>query len=473
MRAFGNRFGMNYDLVKEGKMPGLKYRRWILVFCLLACSHALAEPKSGPAVSSPGGLPRLHAGEKFIYDSAGRVVLLRGANVPGYHTFPFPCGAKDVEVLKSFGFNFIRLGISWQYAEPEQGHYDRQYMEAIVSFIREAGKAGIYVMPEVHQIGWGATDGGIPAWLCEKPPKNGGDLLAVARESNRFWSRPELQDQMLGFWKYLTRNFQGLDNIFGYNVLNEPGSTDCFFYGCFEKKLFPFYERAIKVMREKDPEMPVILEPCVFAFIFPADTRPFTEPNIVYSPHPYFFHIYTGSGRLVVVEREPPEELAEKYERDIDEAKRMNAPLLIGEFGGPENRKFTRQWLEQSLNLQDRHFLGSAVWAYDPPDQNWSIVDPELKPREFYWQTLHRAYPRFTAGTPLKLYFSLKQREFLYRFKPAPGLNAPSEIYIPAEFMSGASVKVSAGRWEYDAGEQLLLVWDDAGAKEISIRLKF
>ena len=151
------------------------------------------------AVAGPSGLPRLHAGEKYIYDPYRRVVLLRGVNVPGYDDYPFPCGARDAAAIKSFGFNFIRLGVSWEYAEPEEGRYDRQYLEAVVKFIREAGKAGIYVMPEVHQIGWGAPNSGIPKWMLDKPPANHGDILGVAREAGRFWSERELQDKMLGF----------------------------------------------------------------------------------------------------------------------------------------------------------------------------------------------------------------------------------------------------------------------------------
>lgn len=459
-------------------MGGFSKKRNFLLGILFAVS--VVRPGAADPLVCGRQLLRFHAGERFIYDSCGRVVLFRGANVPGYHTYPFPYNAQDIQALQSFGFNFVRLGISWQYAEPKEGQYDRAYLEAVVNFIREAGKAGIYVMPELHQIGWGAPEGGIPAWMCEKPPKSGSDLIQVAKESNRFWNQPELQDKMLGFWRYLIKNFSGLDNIFGYNVLNEPVSTDCLVYGAFEKKLFPFYERAIKVLREADPQMPVILEPCVFALILPTDTRPFPEPNLVYSPHPYFFHAYagpphgsSGAGRLIVLEREPPEELAAKYQRLLDEAKRMKAPLLIGEYGGPESRQFAGKWLEKSLALQDQYFLSSAIWAYDPSDQNWSVVDPERKPRPFYWNLLHRPYPRFTSGTPTLLYYSFSEKKFLYRFQPNQDIQAPTEIYLPKEFMKNPSLKISAPKWSYDEQEELLRIWNNGSEKEIIVELKF
>jgi len=41
-------------------------------------------------------------------------VLFRGANTPGNYDYPFPYGPKDLDILKKFGFNFIRIGISWK-----------------------------------------------------------------------------------------------------------------------------------------------------------------------------------------------------------------------------------------------------------------------------------------------------------------------------------------------------------------------
>lgn len=431
------------------------------------------EPSLSFKCNESARLPGLHAGENFIYDCYGRAVLLRGANVPGHNAEPFYFTEEDLAVLKSFGFNFIRLGISWEIAEPEEGKYNQDYIDSIVNFAREAGNYGIYVMPEVHQIGFGAKGSGIPEWMIEKPAKNMGDLLAVARETNRFWNSVELQEKFLRFWKYLAENFKGVPNIFGYNVMNEPAGTDCFFYGCFEKKLLPFYEKYISAIREIDPQMTIILEPCVFNLIFPARMTPFQESNLVYSTHPYFLHMYSGSGRLIVLEREPDEELKAKYQRQLFEAKEMKAPLLIGEFGLPDGQKFAEKWLKQSLALQDKYFLGSAVWVYDPAGQLWTIVDQNRNPKPIFWKLMHRPYPRFTAGVPQELFFSSSERKFLYRFQPDSKIQAPTEIYLPREMNSGSNLKVSAPNWKYDETEQLLRIWNEGAGKETTVQLKF
>ncbi len=421
----------------------------------------------------PETLPQLHAGEHFIYDASGRVVLLRGANVPGHNAYPFYFGSQDLDALQSFGFNFIRLGISWEIAEPQPGQCRQDYIDAIVAFARAAGERGIYVMPEVHQIGWGAPGSGIPAWSLGRPVKSGGDLLGLAREANRFFRDPALQQKMIGFWIYLSKNLSGLPNLLGYEILNEPVSTDCLVYGCFEKKLFPFYERTISALRASDPQTAIIIEPCVFAIMFPAATAPFSQSNLIYSPHPYFLHLYSSSGKLIVLEREPNWELAEKYSRHIYEASQIPAPLLIGEFGAPEGHKFAEKWLEENYRLQDQYFLGSSIWVYDTKDDGWSIVDKNRKPRPFKWQVVHRPYPRFTAGTPLELRFSPEDKKFHYRFQPDPKIQSPTEIYIPKEFMANASLKVSAGKWNYDEKRELLFIENAGAESQIAVELKY
>ncbi|PIU68162.1 MAG: hypothetical protein COS84_01550 [Armatimonadetes bacterium CG07_land_8_20_14_0_80_40_9] len=63
---------------------------------------------------NPGTVLEFHTEGEFIYDQFGRVVLFRGANTPGNYDYPFPYGPKDIDILKKFGFNFIRIGISWK-----------------------------------------------------------------------------------------------------------------------------------------------------------------------------------------------------------------------------------------------------------------------------------------------------------------------------------------------------------------------
>jgi endoglycosylceramidase len=431
----------------------------------------IAEGGKGEFYVRSEGIPRLHAGEDYIYDDHGRVVLLRGVNVPCHHNNPCQFMPSDLDVIRGFGFNFIRLGVSWSYGEPREGEYDQDYIESVIDLAEDAGRRGIYVMPEVHQVGFCAPGSGIPQWVCKDPPKNKADFLDIAAEAYRFWDSSSLQEHLINYWAYLAERFQSLDNLFGYNIMNEPVSPECFIPGLFEKKLFPFYERCIDEIRRVNPEATVIVEPCVFDIMFPAKTRPLAHSNIVYSTHPYFFHLYTGKGKLVVAEKESPEGLSKKFRRHVREAELMSAPLLVGEFGGPEQYEFAEEWLDECFGLMDEYFLGFAIWVYSPGDWNWTIVDDDRKPRQFYWPHLHRPYPRYTSGRPVHLYYSYEEGKFSYRYKPLEKEFLPTEIYIPHEFMENSLVEVSGGRREYDEGEEVMCIFSDAGAGEVQVEL--
>ncbi len=454
----------------------------IVVALLLLCASGKrletdaktdVEYPAAAGISSHPRFPRLHAGTDYIYDQFGRVVLLRGTNVSGYIYDPFAFSEPDTEAIASFGFNFIRLGISWSKVEPEKGEYNQAYIAALVDFIRSCGAHGIYVMPDIHQVSWCAPGSNVPAWMCQDPPARDSDILGTSREAARFWQDPVLQAELIDFWKFLISQFRGLDNVMGYNALNEPFTLECLVPGLFEKKLFPFYDRWISALRELDPAAIAAVEPCGSDLVIPGRPRPLQNQNVVWAPHPYFWHGYNNQGELFVIERETPRQLEKKYERLVRDARGMNVPLLIGEFGCAEGYEFARAWFIESLRLQDHYFLGSAVWTYDPLDFNWSIVDEQLKPRPFRWSVLHRPYPRFTAGVPLWLFFSLEEKEFSFDYKPGPGIDAPSEIYFPREMMNQASIAVRGGAWQYDDLSQVLLIDNDSDADKVEVSIKF
>ncbi len=444
---------------------------WLVLAAVMISPGASAERRScaGPS----GGLPALHAGEDYIYDSCGRVALLRGANFPTHHKKPVHFTTEDLEVLKSFGFNFIRMGVSWAQAEPVEGEIDQAYIDSIVLLAREAGRRGIYVMPEVHQIGWCSPGSYIPQWVCEKHPRHGADFARIAVETNRFWSSEELQGKLIRFWVYLAGQFKDLDNLLGYNIMNEPIDPAFLIPGRFENKLFPFYEKVITAIRKVHPGVTIIVEPCVASIFFPTKARPLAHSDIVYSVHPYFFHAYTGKGKLVVVEKESPAGLARKIKRYVEEAEAMGAPLQIGEFGGPhEGYDFAGPWLDKSFELMDEYFLGYAIWVYETGGGHWAIVDPDRRPRPLYWPYLHRPYPRYTCGRPVRLHYVEEEKKFAYTYRASECSGAPTEIYVPKEFMDEFEVSVSGAKWKYDVKDEIMSVWNEAGADEVSISIE-
>ena len=252
-----------------------------LMFLLLATGFTKIAAAEKPACSpSPANL-RFRSEGGFIKDSYGRVVLLRGANVPYQSFVDEHFTDRDLQTLSSFGFNFIRLGISWDKAEPTEGQYNRQYLDMIRDFAARAGKCGIFVMPEVHKFGWCQPGSDMPAWMCKDAPKHGLNSYGMLLAAQSFWRTPAMQDKLIDFWLVLVAEFKGLDNVMGYNCLNEPIDRSMLFPGAFDKKLFPFYGRWIDAIRKADPSLMAVLEPSTINMVIPSFPPQFPYQNIV------------------------------------------------------------------------------------------------------------------------------------------------------------------------------------------------
>lgn len=57
----------------------------------------------------------------------------------------------DLENLRSWGFNMIRLHVAWEGVEPTRGQYNYTYIEKLREVIRKANKYGINVLLDAHQ----------------------------------------------------------------------------------------------------------------------------------------------------------------------------------------------------------------------------------------------------------------------------------------------------------------------------------
>jgi len=136
-------------------------------------------------------------GNHFV-DLQGRHVLLRGVNVSGSSKMPrkplgsthltdnFYKNVEDVDFvgrpfpldecdehfrrLRCWGFNYIRLVITWESIEHKgPGLYDHNYIKYLKQVCIISGKYGIYIYVDPHQDVWSRFTGGCgaPAWTLE------------------------------------------------------------------------------------------------------------------------------------------------------------------------------------------------------------------------------------------------------------------------------------------------------------------
>jgi hypothetical protein len=139
----------------------------------------------------------IHAHGSNFVDDLGRTMMLHGVNLSGsskvpfkpdgatyiregffdHHNVsfvgrPFPLDQADEHLgrLREWGFNFLRLLITWEAIEHAgPGIYDEQYLDYLVAVVRKAGQYGFNLFIDPHQDVWSRFSGGdgAPGWTLE------------------------------------------------------------------------------------------------------------------------------------------------------------------------------------------------------------------------------------------------------------------------------------------------------------------
>lgn len=134
---------------------------------------------------------------EFFVDKYQRTVLLRGINLGGDSKVPYPNGGtfqptdfsdhktvsfigrpfplKEADQhflrLKDWGFNCLRLLITWEAVEHQgPGEYDEDYLDYFESIVKKACEYGFYIFVDFHQDVWSRMTGGdgAPGWIFER-----------------------------------------------------------------------------------------------------------------------------------------------------------------------------------------------------------------------------------------------------------------------------------------------------------------
>ncbi len=334
--------------------------RWVsvLIICSISlllsnCSGSATQTTSSGAVgnlsSSLGWLHVYHPKDSvpYIVDQYGRRIILRGVAASGFEdqayrgaigtipNYPInpndyngkcpvnngrapdpplcevqaakpansqsssPFSQDDFAQMRAFGFNVVRLTLSWSLLEPTPGYYSTQYLARISQVVNWARQQGIYVILDMHQDqysrflvdasrttpnppGCSSSNGqdGAPLWAVVTDNKPSCSLLgqnelnpAMAAAFENFWendslgnnNRPipqgkapgvGLQDHYIGALAALANRFENNSTVLGYELMNEPlpGALPTStlpvsnLYNFSDSQLYPFYRRAIEAL---------------------------------------------------------------------------------------------------------------------------------------------------------------------------------------------------------------------------------
>jgi endoglycosylceramidase len=429
---------------------------------LIGLIALLAFPISGSLASSPdhdlGTLEWIHTDGKQILDANGRVVTLRGfvtiTNTTDGSQKEYTL--EDYQRMRAMGANYqsirVHAGLIGAWPERIPSPWYLQRLDRMVELGKQAGMYTQFKLT-LYDIG--------------NNPEVWGQLWANQNGE---------QEAVIQGWKVLWERYKDEPAVVGYNLLNEPeqrnisGTTDEF----VRDHLNPFYRQAIDELRTIDDRHLVFFQPPIGLH----NRVPIGRDRVVYAPHffPNFF-LY------VLFSDFTPRGYEAMIQRHADDARRHDAPLLIGEFGMPwdANRdgdaslETSFQNLERTaIDLFDQYQVGfSRPWFSDDRtgmrirDRHltWAVIKGTEglagEERRFITDEVARPYPRRLGGSLTSFAYNPSTRVFTLRYTPS-STGGYTELYVPRtrHYAGGFSVTFSDGT---------SVVYDPAAASGVRI----
>jgi aryl-phospho-beta-D-glucosidase BglC (GH1 family) len=334
-------------------------------------------------------LPFLKVSGQKIVDESGKQVVLKGVNLGGWlmmegymfggrnipehdfkgsfekalgkdamddfmrsfrDTFIQEC---DIKTIKSWGANCIRLPFNYRLIEPETRPYglNEEGLKYLDRAIEWCEKHGIYCILDLHA----APGAQNPGWHSD----SSGKQELYLYEANK--------DRYLRLWFFLADRYRDVSAIAGYDVLNEPvvGILE-------ENQVRDLYERVTKEIRDTDKKHIIFLEGNVWAQRLEFLGRP-KDGNTAYSIHCYapldFTHNfeldthYPGKLYNLMWNKKTLDFMARAYD---DFARKMQVPLLLGEFGvNVRNGDYGGSaWVRDVLSAAEKYNIHWTYWTY-------------------------------------------------------------------------------------------------------------
>lgn len=192
---------------------------------------------------------------------------------------PTKCKEDDFRTLRNWGATLVRFQIcrNWHLENDNQDldEFD-QWLDGMLDHLDHeilpwAGKYGMDVVVDLH-----VAPGG-----------------RVKSEMKMFYEK-RFGDHFILCWQRIARRFKGRDNIYGYDLINEPNQQS---QGIDDGDYWDLQRRAAEAIRVIDPDVSIIVEsndwasPATFSYM-----RPIRLPNVIYQAHMYLPLAYTHQG---------------------------------------------------------------------------------------------------------------------------------------------------------------------------------
>ncbi|KAJ5067604.1 cellulase [Anaeramoeba ignava] len=441
---------------------------------------------------------------RMILDNNGRSILFHGVNMVTKE-FPYHPNLEewspemslvqeDIDNLKKWGFNGVRLGVMWPGVEPEEGVYNATYLATMRKIVDLLGANGIYSIVDMHQdvlspkfCGEGVPDYIVDPGVVPFPEpylpypfpvdEHGYPNLTQCLEHNFlyyyfsdgacrtfekiFLNYDNARDAFFNFWNQVVETFKDSEYVIGYELINEPFFGDIYTHpsllvsGNAEKeRLMPMYKMLYEQIRVKDPSHIVLFDDILGQLInggFDSGPGGFEDND----KQLYSYHIYC----ITKKESGEPSNLLfcnitdqifwdlAQYERD-----RMKIGGILTEFGADDQDVSSLEALNYVEMNADKQLQSYFYWQFKFFDD---ITTTASVSESFYFpngtlktgkvKTLSRTYAQAIQGIPMMMNFDPITSKFQFKFQFNSSIPLQTEIYLNEEYYypNGFSVNIS------------------------------
>jgi endoglycosylceramidase len=168
------------------------------------------------------------------------------------------------------------------------------------------------------------------------------------------------------------------------------------------------------------------------------------DPNVSYAAHGYDLVVDTKE-----VENPSYERVEFIFERVAESGKRMNMPIMVGEWGALHGK--SEKMVETArhlVNLFEDHKFSNTYWAYYSDIANYP----------YFQEAIIRPYPQHISGNLIEYDYDFDKGEFSCVWEEGGNTKAPTVIYVPnLKGLSQDDIVISP------AAEQIVFEYCDKG----------
>ncbi len=251
---------------------------------------------------------------------------------------------EDIRFLKNLGINHVRVPFNYRLftgmnymGQRSEGF---KYLDRVVNWCKAEG---LWVLLDMHCAPGGQT----------------GDNIDDSFGYPFLYENESYKQEVTDIWQSIANHYKDDPTVIGYDLLNEPISSDFPNKDQLNKELEPLYKRIVGAIRLVDENHLVFLGGAQWDNNFKVFGKPFDD-KAVYTFHKYWFEV--------------KQQAIQEY---IDFSNQWNVPIYMGESG--EN---TDEWVASFRKLLDVNGLSWCFWPYKKMENSRGIMNFE-KPVDY------------------------------------------------------------------------------------------